>query len=98
MNTSKLNKVKTLGAELFDRFIGAEQPKMYYDPKGKIKDVLEKLPQLKQKYRPTPWLSNTHIHLLYFDLIRKKSIKLEYDHIDQLAMQDGGITAIAWYG
>ncbi len=50
--------------------------------------MLEKLPQLKQKYRPTPWLTNNHVHLLYFDLIRKQSIKLEYDRIDQLTMSD----------
>ena len=98
MGISALAKLKVLGYELLDSVLGAEQPKMYYDPQGKIKDVLEKLPQLKKKYRPTPWLSNTHVHLLYFDLIKKKTSKLEYDRIDQLTMQDGGVTAIAWYG
>ena len=94
MGISALDKIKVLGSELLDSVLGAEQPKMYYDPQGKIKDVLEKLPQLKQKYRPTFWLSNSHVHLLYFDLIKKKTIKLEYDRIDQLTMQDGGVTAI----
>ena len=88
MGISALDKIKVLGSELLDSVLGAEQPKMYYDPKGKIKDVLEKLPQLKEKYRPTFWLSNSHVHLLYFDIIRKKTIKLEYDRIDQLTMQD----------
>ncbi len=45
-----------------------------------------------------PWLTNSHVHLLYFDLIRKQTIKLAHDRIDQLTMSDGGITAIAWYG
>jgi hypothetical protein len=76
MGISALDKIKVLGSELLDSVLGAEQPKMYYDPKGKIKDVLEKLPQLKKKYRPTPWLSNTHVHLLYFDIIRKKQLSL----------------------
>jgi len=98
MGLSILNRIKILGSELFDSVVGAEQPKIYYDPNGTIKDVLGKLSQLKQKYRPTPWLSNKHVHLLYFDLIKKKTIKLNYDRIDQLTMQDGGITAIAWYG
>lgn len=98
MGISTLNKIKAFGSELFDSVLGAEQPKVYYDPQGKIKDVLDKLPQLKQKYRPTPWLSNNHVHLLYFDIIRKKTIKLEYDRIEQLSMKDGGVTAIAWYG
>ena len=71
MGLSILNRIKILGSELFDSVVGAEQPKIYYDPNGTIKDVLGRLPQLKQKYRPTPWLSNHHVHLLYFDLIKK---------------------------
>ncbi|KAF5301189.1 hypothetical protein FQR65_LT19263 [Abscondita terminalis] len=63
-----------------------------------MSEILDKLPQLQDKYRPTPWLTNTHAHLLYFDLIKKKTVKLQYDRIDQITMQDGGITAIAWYG
>ena len=70
---------------------GAEVPTLYYDPNGQVKQLLDELPQLKQKYRPTPWLSNTHAHLLYFDVIRKRRIQLEYDHFDQLEMQDGGV-------
>ena len=45
MGISALDKIKVLSSELLDSVLGAEQPKMYYDPKGKIKDVLEKLPQ-----------------------------------------------------
>lgn len=37
MGISALNKIKVLGSELFDAVVGAEQPKMYYDPKGKLK-------------------------------------------------------------
>ena len=76
MGGSVLNKLKVLALDVLDSVVGAEQPKMYYDPQGKIKDVLERLPQLKKKYRPTPWLSNTHVHLLYFDIIRKKQLSL----------------------
>jgi Predicted hydrolase of the alpha/beta-hydrolase fold len=63
-----------------------------------MKHVLPKLKQLHEKYRPTPWLSNTHAHLLYFDVIKKRQVKLKYDAIEQLTMADGGITAIAWLG
>lgn len=98
MRISTLNKIKVLGSEWIDSVIGAEQPKLYYSPQGQSKKVLEKLPQLQQKYRPTPWLSNSHAHLLYFDVIKKRTIQLEYDRIDQLTMQDGGVTAVAWYG
>ncbi len=95
---SILNKVSQMTQHVLDQLTGAELPKMYYDPQGQMKTVLAQLPQLQQKYRPTPWLSNQHVHLLYFDIIKKKMIKLQYDRIEQLTMQDGGVTAIAWYG
>lgn len=95
---SLLNKVSKRASSVLDWAIGAEQPKLYFNPQGQFKRIFERLPQLQQKYRPTPWLSNTHAHLLYFDLIKKRSVHLRYDRIDQLTMQDGGITGIAWFG
>lgn len=92
------NRATQLTQTVLDQVTGAELPKLYYKPDGQMAEVLEQLPQLHDKYRPTPWLSNTHAHLLYFDIIKKKTIKLEYDRLDQLSMQDGGITAISWYG
>ena len=47
--------------------LGAEHPKVYYHPQGKIKDILDKLPQLKQKYRPT--LGSQIVMFTYFILI-----------------------------
>ncbi|MDU6160659.1 MAG: hypothetical protein E6651_17510, partial [Acinetobacter sp.] len=32
MGISTLNKIKAFGSELFDSVLGAEQPKIYYDP------------------------------------------------------------------
>lgn len=93
-----VNKVSSFVQNVIDHVTGAEAPNVYSQPQGQIDKVLHQLPQLKQKYRPTPWLSNQHVHLLYFDLIRKRTIKLQYDKIEQLTMQDGGITAIAWLG
>lgn len=93
-----IKKAVQLSGEYFDRLIGADTPTLYYNPNGVFQDLIDRLPQLKQKYRPTPWLSNAHAHILYFDLIRKKRIKLKYDALEQLNMSDGGITGIAWYG
>ena len=95
---SVLHKFTEISQDLLDQVTGAELPKLYFNQQGKMSEIIKKLPQLQDKYRPTPWLSNTHAHLLYFDLIKKKSVKLDYDRIDQLTMQDGGVTAIAWYG
>lgn len=93
-----LKQVSKITQTVLDQVTGAEQPKIYYNQQGELVSVLANLPQLKQKYRPTPWLSNTHAHLLYFDVIKKRSIQLQYDRTDQLKMQDGGVTAITWFG
>ncbi len=93
-----VNKISQLVQEIVDQMTGAELPTLYCDPQGEVRQMLEVLPQLKQKYRPTPWLSNTHLHLIYFDLIKKNAVQLKYDAIEQLNMSDGGVTAIAWYG
>lgn len=90
--------ISLLAQELVDQITGAEFPTLYFNPQGEARQMLDVLPQLKQKYRPTPWLSNTHLHLMYFDLIKKKTIQLKYDVIEQLHMPDGGVTGIAWYG
>lgn len=93
-----VKKISLLAQEVIDQITGAEFPTLYFHPQGEARQMLDVLPQLKQKYRPTPWLSNTHLHLMYFDLIKKKTIQLKYDAIEQLHMSDGGITGIAWYG
>ena len=93
-----VKKITLLAQNLVDQMTGAELPTLYFDPQGEARQMLDVLPQLKQKYRPTPWLSNTHLHLMYFDLIKKKTIQLKYDAIEQLHMADGGITGVVWYG
>lgn len=91
-------KLSQVSCHYLDRLIGSDTPKLYYQPDGAFQHLTTALPQLQSKYRPTPWLSNAHAHILYFDLIKKKSIKLKYDAIEPLKMSDGGITAIAWFG
>ncbi len=95
---SILNKVSQLSQSVLDRVTGAEVPKLYFNRQGEMTEILNNMPLLQEKYRPTPWLSNSHVHLLYFDVIKKKTIKLDYDRIEQLTMPDGGVTAVAWYG
>ena len=76
----------------------SELPMLYYKKDGVFNDTVVALEQLQQGYSPTPWLRNNHIHLMFFDIIKKKLAHLEYDYIEQLTMVDGGTTAIAWFG
>ncbi len=79
-----LKKLGQLSSEYLDRFSGARRADLYYNPNGVFSRLIERLPQLQQKYRPTPWLANAHAHILYFDLIKKRTIKLKYDALEQL--------------
>ena len=96
--TKRLNTFADFFVDKLDHFIGAEIPQLYYNPNGEIAPIIKAISRLNSKYRPTPWLANTHAHLIYFDKIRKKVVQLEYDKIEQIKMSDGGITGIAWYG
>lgn len=78
--------------------IAPELPQLYYKADGLFADVVNDLEQLQMQYRPTPWLSNHHAHIVFFDMIKKNFIHLKYDLIESLTMSDGGITAIAWFG
>lgn len=94
----RFKKFSQFSVTVLDHLTGAAQPKLYYHPQGIFQNVLDGLPQLQKKYRPTPWLSNAHAHIVYFDLIKKHTTKLKYDAIETLEMSDGGVTAIAWFG
>ena len=65
---SILNKVSQLSQSVLDRVTGAEVPKLYFNRQGEMTEILNNMPLLQEKYRPTPWLSNSHVHLLYFDV------------------------------
>ena len=98
MANAFFKKITAVSQTVLDKITGAEQPVIYAQAQGSLKEVLKQLPQLQQKYRPTPWLSNTHLHLLYFDLIKKRRVQLKYECVNQLEMSDGGVTGIAWLG
>lgn len=98
LNTQSLYEKLNTVTQLFENFSGAAQPTLYYNPTGQAKRWAEQIALLNQPYIPTPWLFNTHLQLFYFDMIRKKTTQLEYDHEELLTMQDGGTTALYWSG
>ena len=67
-----IKKLNFVIENVLDQLTGAERPKLYFKPQSSSAKIIEQLDQLQNKYRPTPWLANTHIHLLYFDLIRPR--------------------------
>lgn len=81
-----------------EQWAGAAKPHLAYHPQGIFAQLVPELKYLQKKYCPTLWLANPHAQMLYFDLFKRHRIRLHYDAIEQLTMQDGGTTGIAWYG
>ncbi len=69
-----------------------------FKPNLENKTLIQRIAQLQQAYRPTFWLTNTHLQLMVLELKKKLGKPLIYDHIETLSMSDGGHTALAWYG
>jgi predicted alpha/beta-fold hydrolase len=71
---------------------------LFYKLTQQNKNLIQSIKQLRQAYRPTFWLANTHVQLMYLELKKKLEKPLAYDHVKTLTMSDGGQTALAWYG
>jgi uncharacterized protein len=95
---SKLHKLSQRLQHAFEQWSGAALPSLSYHPKGIFARLVPQIKILKKHYIPTFWLSNPHAQIVYFDLFKRHLIQFQYDEIQQMEMQDGGVTAIAWYG
>jgi len=72
-------------------------PRVHCHDNPRSRAILEALPRLRRPYRPTPWLFNTHLQLVFLNS-RKKTDSLPYDRIQPLVMADGGQTELHWLG
>ncbi|MGQ0622458.1 MAG: YheT family hydrolase [Panacagrimonas sp.] len=73
-------------------------PRLDFHPSDFNRAVVERLDQLRQAYRPTPWLYNPHLQLLWLLLHEALAPRLRYERSDVLTMRDGGTTALDWLG
>ena len=76
----------------------ARKPQVVYRDTGFNRNMLARLPQLSQRFFPTPWLFNTHLQLIVLGLEKAFSPALDYSHTDILTMRDGGTTSLDWVG
>ncbi|MEQ3777860.1 YheT family hydrolase [Alcanivorax sp. IL3] len=76
----------------------ARKPQLVYRDTGFNRNMLARLPQLSQRFFPTPWLFNTHLQLIVLGLKKAFSPALDYSHTDILTMRDGGTTSLDWVG
>lgn len=74
-----------------------QKPRIYCQDNTHNRQIVRDLKQLHQVFRPTPWLFNNHLQLMFLSA-RKNNTHQAYDHTEQLTMSDGGLTALAWVG
>lgn len=78
---------------------GDRKPQLHCHDNAFNRGLIERLPQLRREFRPTPWLFNAHAQLVFHGLRRgRQDAEPLYDHSDLLTMSDGGHTALVWRG
>ena len=73
-------------------------PRLDFNPSAFNEALLARLQQLRQPYKPTPWLYNPHLQLLWLLLRVSVAPPLRYERTEVLRMRDGGTTALDWMG
>jgi predicted alpha/beta-fold hydrolase len=73
-------------------------PRLDFHPSVFNRAIVDRLDQLREPYRPTPWLYNPHLQLLWLLLREALAPRLRYERRDILTMRDGGTTALDWLG
>ncbi|MFA5937830.1 MAG: alpha/beta fold hydrolase [Sinimarinibacterium sp.] len=87
-----------LGWAAHYRLVAVRKPHLAFNPSTFNRLVLQRLEQLQIPFRPTPWLYNAHLQLLWLLLREALTPSLRYDRTDVLTMRDGGTTALDWLG
>lgn len=80
------------------RMNAVKKPQLDYQPSAFNRRMVQRLEQLRQPYRPTPWLYNTHLQLLWLVLKDALAPRLRYDCNERLTMPDGGTVSLDWLG
>lgn len=80
------------------RLAAVREPELHFNPSGFNRRLLARLDQLRQPFRPTPWLYNRHLQLLWVLVRETLAPPLRYERTDVLRMRDGGTTALHWLG
>ena len=76
----------------------AGRPQLSYMDNPLNRHLLDAVPRLTRRYRPTPWLINAHLQIIAIDLKKRMRSSKAYDHSQTLTMADGGTTALHWMG
>jgi uncharacterized protein len=80
------------------RAAAIRQPELHFGASAFNRSLLPRLQLLHEPYRPTPWLYNAHLQLLWLLLRESMAPPLRYDQTEVLRMRDGGTTALDWLG
>ena len=79
-------------------FFSIKKPRLYYQNSDLNRRLIQAVPALTAPYFTTPWLLNTHIHMLYLGLVKSLAKTTVYDRRDILRLADGGHVSVEWLG
>lgn len=72
-------------------------PKIYFNPNGKIAHLIAQTKFLEKPYKPTWWLFNRHIHTIRGMRYRKSSKMAKTVRRELITYEDGGTSALDWF-
>ncbi len=83
---------------LYWRLKVVHKPVLHFS-RNKFNDkIISECPSLLRPYFPSFWCFNRHLMLIVLMFREYRSKDYEYDSVEELTMEDGGLTGLAWTG
>ena len=77
------------------RLTRAYKPTVIVNPEGKMQSILSQMKMINEKYKPTPWLINCHVHTIWGMRIRgRTSVQPRRETVN---FEDGGEVYVDWF-
>jgi len=73
------------------------KPRVHCQETPRNRELIASLAQLREGFRPTPWLFNEHLQLVYLNARRSRSDR-SYCRTEPCILADGGHAALVWRG
>jgi uncharacterized protein len=95
-NCTRSMRLETVSTPWLAR-LRARKPKVHCHDSPRNRALIASLSQLREGFRPTPWLFNEHLQLVALSA-RRRTNERPYCRAEPLIMADGGYTALVWRG
>lgn len=72
--------------------------RLFHQDNAENRRVLRDCPTLRSGFTPRPWARNAHAQIGLLLRHEQGAPSVAWDHVERLAMQDGGVVSLQWLG